>query len=248
MLYRDLLPDRVGGAFIVSHIRIPHGGPVPDYVHHHRVRFQLIYCRRGWVRVVYEDQGDPFVLQAGDCVLQPPGIRHRVLESSEGMEVIEISSPAEHPTFVEHDLSLPNALGDPDRTWDGQRFVRHQASAATWMPSVWFQICDLGVKAATDGLVEANVLRRTGQTAAEPWQHDRSFWIRIVLYGSITYEAPDHPAAALHAGQAVDIPAGAGVMFTDPTDDLQMLEVVANDTISTLESSPRPRRAEVPPG
>ena len=32
MLYRDLLADRAGGALIASHIRIPHGGAVPDYV------------------------------------------------------------------------------------------------------------------------------------------------------------------------------------------------------------------------
>jgi quercetin dioxygenase-like cupin family protein len=41
----------------------------------------MIYCHRGWVRVVYEDQGEPFVMHPGDCVLQPPGIRHRVLEA-----------------------------------------------------------------------------------------------------------------------------------------------------------------------
>ena len=71
-----------------------------DYVHYHNVRFQIIYCYKGWVRVVYEDQGTPFVLQAGDCVLQPPRIRHRVIESSPGLEVIEIASPAEHETFA----------------------------------------------------------------------------------------------------------------------------------------------------
>ena len=37
MLYRDLIPDRQGGRFIASHIRIPGGGPVPDYVHFHRI-------------------------------------------------------------------------------------------------------------------------------------------------------------------------------------------------------------------
>ena len=39
MLYRDLVPSRAGGALIASHIRIPDGGPVPDYVHFHRVQF-----------------------------------------------------------------------------------------------------------------------------------------------------------------------------------------------------------------
>ena len=45
MAYRDLIPDRLGGRFIASHIRIHAGGPVPDYVHYHAVRFQMIYCR-----------------------------------------------------------------------------------------------------------------------------------------------------------------------------------------------------------
>jgi hypothetical protein len=62
MHYRDLLPSRQGGRFIASHIRIPDGGPVADDVHHHDVRFQLIHCVAGWVRLVYEDQGEPFVL------------------------------------------------------------------------------------------------------------------------------------------------------------------------------------------
>ena len=53
----------------------------------------MIAVRRGWVRVVYEDQGEPFVMEAGDLVLQPPGIRHRVLESSPGLEVVEITLP-----------------------------------------------------------------------------------------------------------------------------------------------------------
>jgi catechol 2,3-dioxygenase-like lactoylglutathione lyase family enzyme len=68
MRYRDLIPGRWAGHFIASHIQIPVGGPVPDYVHYHDVRFQMIYCHRGWVRVVYEDQGPSFVMRAGDCV------------------------------------------------------------------------------------------------------------------------------------------------------------------------------------
>ncbi len=57
MQYRDLIPTRLGGAIIASHIRIPDGGPVPDMVHFHKVGFQLIFCVKGWVDVVYEDQG-----------------------------------------------------------------------------------------------------------------------------------------------------------------------------------------------
>jgi len=47
MQYRDLIPSRLGGRFVASHIRIPAGGEVPDYVHYHRVRFQMIFCKAG---------------------------------------------------------------------------------------------------------------------------------------------------------------------------------------------------------
>ena len=69
MLYRDLIPDRQNGRFIASHIKIPDGGNIEDYPHFHDIRFQMIYCFKGWVRLVYEDQGEEFILKAGDCVL-----------------------------------------------------------------------------------------------------------------------------------------------------------------------------------
>ncbi|MFK5956981.1 MAG: cupin domain-containing protein [Planctomycetota bacterium] len=161
MEYRDLLPSRLGGAVIASHIRIRDGGLVPDYVHYHEVGFQIIYCKSGWVKVVYEDQGEPFVLQAGDCVLQPPKIRHRVLECSDGLEVFEVGCPAEHRTLVEHELELPNAATNPGRLFANQRFVRHQVAQAIWEP--WsvegFESRDLGIADATQGLADARVVR-----------------------------------------------------------------------------------------
>ena len=110
MRYRDLIPGRLGGSIIASHIRIPDAGPVPDMVHYHTVGFQLIFCYGGWVRLVYEDQGPPFLLCAGDCVIQPPKIRHRVLESSENLQVIEIGVPAEHVTTLDHEMTLPTPV------------------------------------------------------------------------------------------------------------------------------------------
>ncbi len=93
MEYRDLVPTRLGGAMIASHIRVP-DGPVPDMVHYHNVGFQLIFCVAGWVDVLYEDQGDIRRINAGDCFIQPPTIRHKVLHS-EGVQVVEIGVPAE---------------------------------------------------------------------------------------------------------------------------------------------------------
>ena len=164
MRYRDLIPDRWGGRFIASHITIPDAGPVPDYVHFHKIRFQLIFVKNGWVRVVYEDQGEPFVLETGDCVIQPPEIRHRVLESSGGLEVIEIGCPAEHETIADWSMSLPTGPGDPARAWDGQRFVRHIAEGAShqpWRIDGW-ECRDSGIGAATDGLAGVRVARPAG--------------------------------------------------------------------------------------
>jgi quercetin dioxygenase-like cupin family protein len=112
MEYRDLIPGRLGGRVAASHIRLPEGGVVPDYVHYHKIGFQMIYCWRGKVKVVYEDFGDPFWLEPGDCVLQPPEIRHRVLENAAGTEVIELSSPAVHETWADHETDLPLRRGE----------------------------------------------------------------------------------------------------------------------------------------
>lgn len=227
MLYRDLIPEREGGRFIASHIRIPEGGPVPDYVHFHKIRFQMIYCYKGWVRLVYEDQGPPFVMQAGDCVLQPPEIRHRVLESSGGLEVIEIGCPAEHMTCVEHTIPLPTGKLDPARDFGGQRFVHHVAAEAAWKP--WrlagFVARDTGIGAATDGLAGVKVARVSGVPTGETVRHAGEFLFLFVLAGSARLAAAGHGEEALAAGDSVTIPAGVPHALADCSRDLEVLEV-----------------------
>lgn len=212
MQYRDLVPSRLGGDLIASHIRIPDGGPVADYVHYHRVGFQVIYCQQGWVRVVYEDQGPPFVMQAGDCVLQPPTIRHRVLESSPGLQVIELASPAEHETWRDHALDLPNAALRPGRLFEGQRFLRHIAADAPWLPAPepGFLCRDTGVADASGGAVDVRVLRApSGHT---PWtdalQAGRIAFFQV-LSGRLQLAGPSLGDHFLNAGDACALPQGA---------------------------------------
>lgn len=132
MMYRDLLPTRLGGKLIASHIRILNEGPVPDRVHYHKIDFQVIYCLKGAIKVAYEDQGEPFRLKPGDCVLQPPEIRHRVLEAEAGSEVIEITSPAEHETWFDDELELPTGVELPERRFAGQQFAMHRDGDSVW--------------------------------------------------------------------------------------------------------------------
>ncbi|MGI8530974.1 MAG: cupin domain-containing protein [Geodermatophilaceae bacterium] len=228
MHYRDLLPQRQGGRFIASHILIPDGGPVPDYVHHHRVRFQMIYCAAGWVRVVYEDQGPPFLLQAGDCVLQPPGIRHRVLEASPGLEVVEIGCPAEHETSVEHVITLPTSDVRPDRRFEDQLFVRHEATAASWRPwrSAGFEHRDTGIAAATDGLAGVRVVRVSGEPSDAAATHDGEWQFWFVLSGTATLGVDGRPDEPLPKGAAVAVPAGTLHRLCAASADFEFLEVL----------------------
>jgi quercetin dioxygenase-like cupin family protein len=214
-----LIPSRLGGRFIASHIRIPKGGEVPDYVHFHKVRFQMIFCKKGWAKLVYEDQGEPFILSEGDCVLQPPEIRHRVLESSDGLEVVEIGCPAIHETFADHDLQLPTPHFLPERIFGGQKFVRHVAKDSIWETQQdGFEFCDTGIYKATNGLANVRVLRSTSKITAKR-KHNGEFLFYFILKGKL-----EIGEETLKIGDSCVIPAGEGFVFNANV-GLEMLEV-----------------------
>jgi len=234
MHYRDLIPDRLGGSIIASHIRIPDGGPVPDMVHYHTVGFQLIFCYRGWVDLVYEDQGEPFRLHAGNCVIQPPEIRHRVLFASDNIEVIEIGVPAEHITTIDHAMTLPNGPPNPDRTFQGQHFVHHRADQATWAPHrlPGFQSRDTSIADNTRNVAGVHVIRRAG--GAPEWtSHDADILFTFVMDGSLTLHGKESAPYDLEAGDAFVIPPGMATLYADPSDDIELLEVSLPGTFTT---------------
>jgi len=227
MIYRDLIPDRQGGRFIASHIALPEGGPVADWVHYHKIRFQLIFCRRGWARLVYEDQGPAFILSAGDCVLQPPRIRHRVLESSAGFEVVEVGCPARHETFADHDLILPTGRLRPERDFDGQVFLHHVAASASWTEdgASGFERRDTGIAQATGGVADAYVLRPGGADHLRSSGHRDDLLFGFVLEGSGVLErAGDH---RLSGADAFVIPAEEAWGVRDVSPDFELLQVRA---------------------
>jgi quercetin dioxygenase-like cupin family protein len=222
MLYRDLVPDRLGGRYIASHISIPAGGPVADWVHFHKIALQLIYVRRGWVRVVYEDQGDPFVMDEGDLVLQPPEIRHRVLESSPGLEVIEIGAPALHETFADHDLVLPSGL-EPAREFRGQKFHRHQAAATAWTVFGAGEAQETGIAGATGGLAAVRKVRAGASGTLDFAPHEGELVLGVVLAGSAKLDF-----AGMHAlgdADAFVIPPGQAWGLRDASRDFSILHV-----------------------
>ena len=226
MEYRDLIPGRIGGQLIASHIRLTKGGEVPDYVHYHKIRFQMIYCISGRIRAVYQDQGPPFWLEPGDCIVQPPEIRHRVLEAETNSEVVEISNPAVHETWVDHDIVLPNPEDNPDHLFSGQRFLRHTAEGAQFIPTTdrGCEVRDTGASTATGGLVDVREVQ-----CAEGWSYsagsaDLQFY--FVLDGTVEVESSAHGVTRLGRNDALTVVNRQTHLFK-ADQDARVLEVSA---------------------
>jgi mannose-6-phosphate isomerase-like protein (cupin superfamily) len=103
MEYRDLgVANATHGQFRAHVIRIKKDGPGAHDLHttglhRHLCDFQMFYILKGWMKFIYEGQGE-HTFHAGDCVVQPAGIVHNELDCSEDVEVLEIYSPAVHET------------------------------------------------------------------------------------------------------------------------------------------------------
>ena len=100
--YRDLgIKQGTDGNFVAQVIRA-NGETEQDHIHHwhvHDCAFQMIYILKGWAVFEYEGIGVRR-LNAGDCVNQPPMIRHREIECSPDLELVEIVSPADFTTSL----------------------------------------------------------------------------------------------------------------------------------------------------
>ena len=67
--------------------------------HLHEPELQLIYVLKGWIKNEFEGHGEQ-LMKAGTCWLQPPGIKHTVLDYSADLEVLEIIVPADFKTVA----------------------------------------------------------------------------------------------------------------------------------------------------
>jgi mannose-6-phosphate isomerase-like protein (cupin superfamily) len=100
--YRDLGFAAATGRAAVAHV-IRFTEPCSDEVriwHTHAIAFQMVYVLKGWITT--EMDGHPAIkMEAGSSWMQPPNIRHRVLDYSVGCEVLEVVLPADFETAME---------------------------------------------------------------------------------------------------------------------------------------------------
>jgi quercetin dioxygenase-like cupin family protein len=99
--YRDLgIYKATEGQAVMHVIRAREGTHATGEWHHHKLSLQIVYVLKGWAVFEYEGQGQ-HRLEAGTCVHQPPGIRHREIAHSEDLELIEIVLPGDFETVTE---------------------------------------------------------------------------------------------------------------------------------------------------
>ncbi len=98
--YRDLLVEAATAGAVQAHVIRLLGKCDPKVVqipHYHGVQFQFLYMLKGWMIGEYEGQGR-IKMSAGSSWIQPPGIRHQVIDYSDGCEMLEIILPAKFDT------------------------------------------------------------------------------------------------------------------------------------------------------
>jgi quercetin dioxygenase-like cupin family protein len=69
----------------------------PTGWHYHICTGQFVYMLRGWSKVQFED-GSVRVVEAGDSVFIPGGVRHNEIATSDVFECLEVSVPSDMGT------------------------------------------------------------------------------------------------------------------------------------------------------
>jgi hypothetical protein len=98
--YRDLGMAKATGGMVQAHVIrfVPPFRPEEvSKLHTHDVEFQMVYVLKGWIKTELEGQG-AHVMRPGSAWLQPPMIKHKVLDYSDDCEVLEVILPAEFET------------------------------------------------------------------------------------------------------------------------------------------------------
>jgi mannose-6-phosphate isomerase-like protein (cupin superfamily) len=178
--------------------------------------------------------GAPWVIGRAGMLYRDLVPSHRVLEASDGIEVIEIGVPAQHVTEIDHVMTLPTPHLRPEREWQGQRFVFNRAEGAVWQPFrlTGYVARDTTIAANTQGVADVKVVRK-GQGVPFWASHDANILFGFVMEGAMTLEAEGQPSRHLTPGDAFVIPPGMSTRWADPSADVEVLEVALPGVFAT---------------
>lgn len=106
-LYRDLGVEKATGGRVIAQLVKANAAPEKGTGwHQHTADFHMVLMLKGWAKFMYDDK--EFVIEAGDCVHQRPGITHYLFDYSADMEYLEVVGPADFGTVdVEGPCAVP---------------------------------------------------------------------------------------------------------------------------------------------
>ena len=98
--YRDLeVTEASGGAMRAQIMSGSAGMTRPTGWHTHQCEGQFIYVLRGWVELEFADGGKR-VIEEGDSMFIPGGLPHNETRTSQELEILEVSLPADMGTVA----------------------------------------------------------------------------------------------------------------------------------------------------
>jgi hypothetical protein len=120
-------------------------------------------------------------------------------------------------------MALPNGALDPERRFQGQRFVHHRADAAGWLPWHGGEAQETGVAQATGRMADARVVRPGALPLIEVPAHEGELVFGFVLDGAATLEGQG--THLLGPTDAFVVPPGEGWCLRDVSADFRLLHV-----------------------
>ena len=98
--YRDLGVTKATDGWMRAQVTSAMTGMTqPTGWHYHVCEGQFVYTLKGWVELEFED-GTQCRLESGDSVFIPGGMRHQETRTSDDLEILEVSIPAEMGTVA----------------------------------------------------------------------------------------------------------------------------------------------------
>jgi quercetin dioxygenase-like cupin family protein len=107
--YRDLgVADGTKGAMRAQIMAVKTGMTEPTGWHYHLCEAQFIYALKGWVDLEFET-GQALRLNTGDSMLIPGGMRHNEMRTSDDLELLEVTLPADMGTVPCEGPAMPSS-------------------------------------------------------------------------------------------------------------------------------------------
>jgi quercetin dioxygenase-like cupin family protein len=98
--YRDLGVTKATEGWMRAQVTTAITGMTqPTGWHYHVCEGQFVYTLKGWVELEFED-GTVCRLEPGDSVFIPGGMRHNEIATSDDLEILEVSVPADMGTVA----------------------------------------------------------------------------------------------------------------------------------------------------